>query len=244
MLAGYLFVCTALAYVVKGVAGFGNTLVMNGLFSLTISNRLTSPADLLISLPANLYLTWRERSSLSWRVVVPLSLMLLAGMIPGVWLLKIGSDWVLKTVLGLAIIGLAVEMLTRKPAPPAKGQGQKVGLLLVGVVSGVLAGMFGIGALLAAYVGRTTDNQSAFRANLCLVFVVDNVVRTMAYLVTGLLNWEIVKFALFLAPAAALGLFVSVRWGKRLSVKAVKLTTCGMLILSGAVLVVQNAFFH
>ena len=89
MVAVYLFFCTLLAYVVKGVAGFGNTLVLNGLFSLTVSNRLTSPADLLISFPANLYLVWRERASLDVRVAAPLAAMLVAGLIPGIWLLKV-----------------------------------------------------------------------------------------------------------------------------------------------------------
>lgn len=246
MVAVYLFFCTLLAYVVKGVAGFGNTLVLNGLFSLTVSNRLTSPADLLISFPANLYLVWRERASLDVRVAAPLAAMLVAGLIPGIWLLKVGSDWVLKTLLGVVIMGLAVEMGTRKeggtPAPITRGR--RLGLLAVGLVSGVLAGLFGIGALLAAYVSRTTDNQSAFRANLCMVFLVDNIVRIPAYAATGILTAQALQFALFLAPAAALGLMVSARWGKRLPQRAVRLITCGMLFVSGAALVIQNGFFH
>ena len=74
MLAAYLFICTFLAYGIKGITGFGNTLVMNGLFSLCIENRLTSPADLIISLPTNLWMAWRERRHLRMRVALPLSL--------------------------------------------------------------------------------------------------------------------------------------------------------------------------
>ena len=143
-------------------------------------------------------------------------------------------------------MGLAVEMGTRKeggtPAPITRGR--RLGLLAVGLVSGVLAGLFGIGALLAAYVSRTTDNQSAFRANLCMVFLVDNIVRIPAYAATGILTAQALQFALFLAPAAALGLMVSARWGKRLPQRAVRLITCGMLFVSGAALVIQNGFFH
>jgi len=52
---------------------------------------------------------------------IPLSLMLLAGIIPGTFLLKVGS--------------------------------------------------------LVAYISRTTDNKSEFRANICCVFLVDNIFR-------------------------------------------------------------------
>ncbi|MGI6201457.1 MAG: sulfite exporter TauE/SafE family protein [Christensenellales bacterium] len=238
MLAAYLFICTFLAYGIKGITGFGNTLVMNGLFSLRIENRLTSPADLIISLPANLWMAWRERRHLRMRVALPLSLMLLAGILPGVFLLKVGNAALLKCVLGVVIIGMGIEMLTRqntqKKKPP-KGV-----LFVIGLVSGVLAGMYGIGALLAAYVSRTTDEPGAFRANLCFVFAVDNVARMILYLATGILTWQVLGFALFLAPAAGLGLALSLRFGRRIPVRAVTLVTIGMLIVSGAALVIQN----
>lgn len=43
----YLFISTLFAYFTKGITGFGNTLVMGSLFSFVVSNRLTTPVDLL-----------------------------------------------------------------------------------------------------------------------------------------------------------------------------------------------------
>lgn len=238
MLGAYLFVCTFIAYGIKGITGFGNTLVMNALFSLSIDNRLTSPADLVISLPTNLWMAWRERRHLKMRVALPLSLMLLAGILPGVFLLKVGSAALLKCVLGVVIIGMGLEMLTRQRAQKKKAP--RGVLFVIGLVSGVLAGMYGIGALLAAYVSRTTEEPAAFRANLCFVFAVDNVARMALYLASSILSWQALGFALFLAPAAALGLGLSFRFGKRIPVRAVTLVTIGMLLVSGAALVIQN----
>ena len=47
----------------------------------------------------------------------------------------------------------------------------------IGLASGILCGLFGIGALLAAYVSRTTEDSGSFRGNLCAVFIVENSVR-------------------------------------------------------------------
>jgi uncharacterized protein len=48
---------------------------------------------------------------------------------------------------------------------------------LIGIVSGVLMGLFGIGAILAADIDRYVESRSDYRGNLCFVFIVDNVFR-------------------------------------------------------------------
>lgn len=77
----YLFISTLFAYFTKGITGFGNTLVMGSLFSFVVSNRLTTPVDLLFGIPTNTYMAWKERKNISLKIVIPLSLMLLAGIV-------------------------------------------------------------------------------------------------------------------------------------------------------------------
>lgn len=52
-----------LAYFVKGLAGFANTLVFSSIVSFQAPNRITAPVDLLLGFPANIYMTWRERKA-------------------------------------------------------------------------------------------------------------------------------------------------------------------------------------
>jgi len=173
----FLFISTLLAYFIKGITGFGNTLVMGSLFSFVVSNRLTTPVDLIFGIPTNTYIVWRERKNISLKVVIPLSLMLLAGIIPGTFLLKVGNDRILKSILGVVVVVMALEMWTRKPNKNESQKNNPIFMVLIGVISGVLAGLYGIGALLVAYISRTTDNKSEFRANICCVFLVDNIFR-------------------------------------------------------------------
>lgn len=61
----YLWLIAALmAYFVKGICGFANTLVFTAILSFGAANARISPVDLLLGYPANLILTWKNRKSL------------------------------------------------------------------------------------------------------------------------------------------------------------------------------------
>jgi uncharacterized protein len=239
----FLFISTLLAYFIKGITGFGNTLVMGSLFSFVVSNRLTTPIDLLFSIPTNLYMVWRERKSISLKVVIPLSLMLLAGVVPGTLLLRAGSDRILKSILAVVIVGMAIEMLTRKPNKNNTMKNSTVFLVIIGVVSGILAGLYGIGALLVAYISRTTGNKSEFRANICCVFLIDNIFRFILYWFTGILNRDILWLSLILSPAVILGMIIGIKVDARMNDEGVKKTVIALLIISGTILFF-NCFFN
>ncbi|QHQ62279.1 TSUP family transporter [Anaerocolumna sedimenticola] len=239
-----LFIFTLFAYVIKAITGFGNTLVMSSLFSFVTSNRLTTPIDLIFSVPTNIYIVWKERKNLSVKVVVPLSLMLLAGIVPGTFLLKVGTDWVLKSTLGIIIVGLGIEMLTRKSNENEIKKTNPVVLIVIGVLSGVLAGLYGIGALLVSYIIRTTDNKGQFRANICCVFLVDNIFRFFLYLYTGILNKEILHIALILSPAVLIGMIIGVKVDSKMNEENVKKSVIALLIISGTILFIKSYFNH
>lgn len=237
----FLFFATLLAFFIKGITGFGNTLVMSPMFSFVLSNRLITPVDLLFSIPTNAYIAWRERKNISLKIVVPLSLLLLCGIIPGAFLLKTGAERLLKALLGLVVIGLAVEMLTRRE--PGAGENKKnnpVFLVVIGILSGVLAGLYGISAPLVAYISRTTKGRGQFRANICFVFLVDNLFRLFVYLFNGILNKEAALLALLLSPAVVLGMLFGVRIDSKLSDKTVKKMVVGLLLASGAILIIKS----
>jgi uncharacterized membrane protein YfcA len=238
----YLFVVVFIAFFVKGITGFGNTLVMAPLFSFVVSNRFTTPVDLLISIPTNAYLVWKNRKSINFKTVAPMSIMLLAGVIPGIMLLKTGNDLLLKSILGVVIIALGVEMLYRKTEQQGSGKENKVVLVIVGLISGVLAGMYGISAFLVAYISRTSKDRSQFRANLCSLFLVDNIFRLFWYGAAGIMTFEIMKFTLFIAPAVALGMYIGTKVDTGLKEETVRKATIYLLVVSGIVLLIRSVW--
>lgn len=232
----FLFISTLFAYFIKGITGFGNTLVMGSLFSFAVSNRLTTPVGLIFGIPTNTYMVWRERKNISTEVVIPLSLMVLIGIIPGIFLLKVGNDRILKSILGVVVVGSALEMMTRKSNKNIMKKTNPILLAVTGITSGVLTGLYGTGALLIAYISRTTDNKSQFRANICCVFLVDNIFRFFLYLFTGILNKEILYMTLFLSLAVFIGMMIGVKVDSNMKEETAKKSVIALLITSGTVL--------
>lgn len=228
------------AYFVKGLCGFANTLVFTSILSFGTDNVKISPVDLLLGYPANLILGWRNRAALNWRVWAPLAVLVLLGNIPGIFLLKMAGAAQIKILFGAVIIGLGAEMLWRERAAAATAKTNKAVLAVIGILSGFLCGLYGIGALLAAYVSRVTTDSAAFKANISMVFAVENTFRILLYTVTGILTLEIAGQALLLYPAMLVGLFAGMAGTRFLKEKTVKHIVILLLIVSGFALILTR----
>ncbi len=236
----YLWMIAAVvAYFIKGLCGFANTLVFTTILSFGTPNADISPIDLLLGYPSNLLLTWKNRKSLDPKVFLPLAALVLAGSIPGALLLKNVDTRMIKLVFGVVVAALGAEMILREYS--RKGvRASRLVLAVIGVASGVLCGLFGVGALLAAYVSRVTEKSSAFKANICAVLIVDNTFRMILYGVLHILTLDALKMSLVLFPFGCLGLFAGMKCSSRVSEKAVRRVTAVLLVLSGVSLILKN----
>lgn len=236
----YLWIIAAVAaYFIKGLCGFANTLVFTSILSFGASNSNISPIDLLLGYPTNLILTWKNRKSLDPKVYLPLAALVLAGSIPGALLLKNVDARAIKLVFGVVVAVFGVEMLSREYRKK-KVRSSKLVLAIIGVTAGVLCGLFGVGALLAAYVSRVTDDQNGFKANISAVFVAENTFRIVLYSCLRLITPETLRTALLLLPFALLGLWLGMRSSARLNEKTAGRLVALLLVLSGVSLIVKN----
>jgi len=232
-------IATIAAFFIKGLCGFANTLVFTSILSFGNSNVNISPVELILGYPANMILAWKERKSISWNVCVPLALLVVVSSIPGVMFLKNADTRIIKLFFGAVIIFIGLEMLFREYQTKKMKQ-SKVVLGIIGVVSGLLCGLYGIGALLGAYVSRVTDDSSAFKANICVVFLMENTFRIVLYALWEIITFDVLKQAMFLIPLMITGLILGMFSGKYLDEKIIRKLVIFMLIVSGAVLILHN----
>ena len=230
---------TAVAFFVKGLCGFANTLVFTSILAFGTPNAGISPIELLLGYPTNLILAWRNRSRLRRKIVVPMTLLVLAGSVPGAFLLKNTDSGLIRTVFGAVAVLAGVDMLLRSPDRP-RAKGRKLVLGIIGVLSGLLCGLFGAGVLLAAYVGRTTDTGDEFKANICAVFAAENTFRIVLYSLIGIITPGGVKQAALLAPVMLAGLYAGIKSAGALDDGTVKRLVTVLLILSGIAMIVMN----
>ena len=248
----FLFLAVFLAFFVKAITGFGNTLVMGSLFSFVVPNTITTPVDLLMSIPTNGYIAWRERSAILLKKAIPLSLLMMIGLIPGTFFLTMGEDWLLRALLGLVIVGMALQ-IARGRRGRGRGRGREgahpekcktLVLILTGLFSGILAGLFGIGALVAIYFSKRAESKQELRSSTCFVFFLENIFRVILYFATGILNRQIFLITLALTPAVILGMAVGRNVDKYINDEKMKGGVIVLLIISGATLFIRNVFFR
>lgn len=240
----WFIIATLVAFFIKGLCGFANTLIFNGILSYTANNINISPLEVVLGYPSNIILVWKERKSLNWKIWLPLTALVVAGSIPGIFLLKHTDAGLLKVIFGIVVIIIGIEMLFREmkssKSSNKKSGGSKIVLVLTGIISGLLCGLYGVGALLAAYVSRVAENSHEFKANICVVFVVENTIRIILYAATGILTLAVLKQVVILIPFMLAAVFLGMKSSSVLNEKVIKKIVIVLLILSGIVLIINN----
>ena len=235
----WLIIATLCAFFVKGLCGFANTLVFTSILGFMTDNINISPVELVLGYPSNIIVAWKEKKHIDWKICLPLSALVIGGSLPGILLLKNADAQIIKIVFGFVVVLIGIEMLLREYTKIQLKE-SKVVLAIIGVLSGLLCGLYGIGALLAAYVSRVTESSKSFKANICIVFLIENTFRIVAYSIVGIITPETVKQAVLLVPAMLLGLFLGMKSGAVLKEQVVKKVVIVALILSGVALVWNN----
>ena len=124
-----MYIAVCLAYMVKGLTGFANTLVLTAIMSFERSGRDITPMDLLLSFPANVWMMLQQRRSIQWKKALPVCAVLLAAYMsrtakdPGEYRANLGFVFVaenvfrlvLYTVTGLITLPVLVEAVKLLP---------------------------------------------------------------------------------------------------------------------------------
>lgn len=211
----YCFASILLASICKGLVGFGDPLISGPLLSMVLPNSVITPGQVPVSLFLNGKMVWQNRKHFSWKLVFPISVFVLLGILPGVFLLRYGSPAILKLGLGVVIILSGIEMLTRKsaktraPNPFVRSA--------VSFISGLTAGLFGINLLVLAYLHRVSKKREEFRSNVCFVFLLECIFRGALYLWNGMYTKECLYLSLVAMPGALLGIAIGTRLDKCVS---------------------------
>ena len=206
----FVLVCLilAVAEMVYVLLGFGAGLIAVGTMALLLPELKDAVVLLLlVNLPAELWVVRSSWRQISWRGVLVIFVGVALGIPLGTWWLRSGDASVLLTLLGVFLVTVgSVFLFVRAP------RGREMASWIsapVGVLSGILTGLFGTGGPpLILYYQLSGADKAAFRGHLMAIFLLMTTVRVPSYAVFGLITAPRLWSALAVMPAVFIGALI------------------------------------
>ena len=239
-----LLVAVSAAYTCAAALGFGANVVSIALGAHLLPVDRLLPAILPTSLALSAWIAWRQRQhiagALLGREVLPWALV---GFPVGLLLFQSAETAVLQRLLGLVVSALAILALlatlrrgagTPRPLPPAASRAFLVS-------GGFVQGLFASGGPLVVYVlSRRALDKGAFRATLCLLWVLLNTTLLLSYGLGGRFDGATLRLTAWAVLPALLGLALGSRLHDRLQAASFRRAVDLVLLASGVVLLLRG----
>lgn len=229
----------AAAQAVYVLFGFGAGLIAVGGMALFMPD-VTDVVVLLllVCLPSELLVVSQSRREIEWRGVAVLMVGIAAGIVIGSHVLSRTEPTFVLTLLAWFLIAAGAAFLL---APPEAQIRWPAWLgAPIGVLSGVLAGLFGTGGppLILFYQLAGVD-KTRFRGHLMAIFMVMSFVRLPTYALLGLITAPRLASAGAILPAALLGAWIGHRVHLGISERRFRQSVSVALCLLGLLLLVR-----
>lgn len=230
----------AVAEAVYVMLGFGAGLIAVGSLALILPElRDVVVLLLLVNLPAELWVVWSSRKDIAWRGVLVLFAGIGVGIPVGAWLLRWGEPGILLTLLGAFLLAVGAVFLI-SPAPRRRGWPAWVAPP-VGVVSGLLTGLFGTGGPpLVLYYQLGGADKRTFRGHLMAIFLLMTIVRVPSYAAFGLITPTRMWSAAIVLPAVLVGAVIGNRIHLELGEETFRRLVSAALVVIGILLLIPN----
>jgi uncharacterized membrane protein YfcA len=233
-----LFVASGFAAaLIAGLAGFAFGLVAAAAWLHILTPLQTTTLIVVFGLVIQGYAVWKLRASLRWERLWPFLLGGVVGVPIGVDLLRGANPTYVRIAVGILLIAFVAYALAR-PAARVKGNAGADGG--VGLLSGVLGGITGLGGILptiwCTLRGWPKDEQRAvFQPTGVVIFVA-----TIACLgFSGSVSKETLKLIAIGLPAVIIGVWLGLKLYGAVSEKGFRILVLALLFVSGVTLLIR-----
>jgi uncharacterized membrane protein YfcA len=228
-----LTIITAGAAFVQATIGVGFALILAPILAFA-APELLPVALLLLMLPLNAFVGWREREALDWFGSGWITAGRALGTLFGFWILVAVSSATLNLLVGIATLAAALASLLAPAFNPNRSA-----FIAAGLMTGITETATGIGGPPLALVFQH-HAAASLRANVAVCFLIGEMFSLILLAATGRLNlWQIQEAGLLL-PALAIGAFASQRVHVGLDQRRLRLFVLGFAIVSGVALILHR----
>jgi uncharacterized membrane protein YfcA len=233
----------AVAGFITGFAGFGAVLVVAGLWYHALPAEMVPPLGVLASIGAQLVGLPVVRDSFDWPRSKPYLAGGLAGIPFGIWALTAASPELLRTSVGVFLIGYSLFQLRTLSGFGIGSWGGRAADAAIGAAGGFLGGFAGLSGpvpliWLQLRGGPSVSQRAVYQPFNLVVMVVTGI----GMVVSGVVDLRVAALAALCMPATLGGAWVGVRAYGLIDEQGFRRAVLTLLLLSGAVLVVQFLF--
>lgn len=216
----------------QGATGMGFAMLSAPVISL-LAPALIPVMLLVLMIPLNAYVAWRERIAIDWRGVKLISVGRFAGTFLGLWILLIVDLHQLVLLIGWSTL-IAVVAAWLSPAFDMN----RTGLAAVGLITGVTETSTGVGGppLALAYQHKSGPT---LRSTLALCFLIGELISLAVLAAGGQVDRDTLWISAQMLPFLAAGSFASKFMHHRVDGPLLRCTVLGLSGLSAIVLLVQ-----
>lgn len=226
----YTGVVLFVAYLVRGISGFGSGLIAIPLLTLVHPLTLVVPLVVILDFLGSAAQGVNNRSSIAWKEILPLLPFTLIGCLSALYAFNSIDTHLLTQAMAVFILFFAIYQLL--PLPDLKGS--RIWSAPVGFFGGLVGTLFGTGGpFYMIYLNLRGLDKTQTRASFASYFFIDGSIRIVGFLVIGLIGLLQFKTLLYWIPAAAVGLFIGGKVHTSLSPKTFKYFISLLLVLSG-----------
>jgi uncharacterized membrane protein YfcA len=225
------------AYLVRGIAGFGSGLIAVPTLALLFPIKAVVPIVVVLDYLGSASQGLNNRRIVGWRDILPLIPFTVLGVALGVTLLSAMTSSALAKALGVFVIAYAAYQLL--PLPSLRGS--RLFAAPFGLLGGLVGTLFATGGpFYVIYFGLRQLEKSAQRATIAVNFLVDGGIRLAAFAGFGFFNPEMFAALALAVPIAAGALWLGGRIHLTLSREAYLRLISVLLLASGLGLLLKG----
>ncbi|MBO9595382.1 MAG: sulfite exporter TauE/SafE family protein [Niabella sp.] len=231
-----------IAALVRSTLGFGESLIAVPLFLFFLPATTAVPLSVMLSIIIALIIVIQDHRKIHFYSAKWLIIYAIPGIPLGLLILVYGNEILVKTVLGLLIIGYALYTLVAKTTKRLT-RDSHWWLFICGFLSGVFGGAYGVnGPPLVVYGNLRNWSAAHFRATLQAYFLPVSLLGFGGYAAKGLVTAEVNDYFLIALTTSIPATFLG-RWlnGKLNSRSFLRYVLYGLMII-GVILILMALY--
>jgi uncharacterized protein len=212
--------------------GFGYSLVCMTIYSYFLPIKEAIVLQAFVAMFTIAYYTFLQFKHINFRLFIIPALFSIVTTYIGTELVYIGSEEILKKVLGITFILLTIASLTIfKRIKISKGIG---GMFVAGSVSGLIGGLTNLsGPPMVIYYLQVTNDKNEYNGTIQAFFLVSTVFKTIINVSNGLVTSEILAMTPLLLLGTAIGSYFGIKLFRNMNMEMIKVLVNSLMIFVG-----------